>query len=162
MIRTILSTALFVASVTAVQAQEWVFSVGYADFSNSASIDKVVFSAEYHLAPFYTRGPFDLGFAGVLDVNMGGDIFTGAGLAGVYELNDRWYLEGSVMPGAFHESISLNDLGGTFQIRSLMGVGYTLDSGSSLSLALVHTSNASTASKNPGLNVAMVRLRHQF
>lgn len=93
---------------------------------------------------------------------MGGDAFTGAGLAGVYEFNDNYFLEGSVMPGSFHDSIKLNDLGGAFQIRSLLGVGYTFDSGNSLSLALVHSSNASTSTVNPGLNAAMIRMRHNF
>jgi lipid A 3-O-deacylase len=78
------------------------------------------------------------------------------------EVPNRWFIEGSVLPGAFFEKVVENDLGSTFEIRSLLGIGYTFDSGNRLSLAVTHKSNASTASKNPGVNAVLIRFRRQF
>ena len=66
------------------------------------------------------------------------------------------------MPGAFFEGESRNDLGSEFEIRSLIGVGYRLDNGDSISLAVTHKSNASTSSFNPGVNAVLLRYHRSF
>ncbi|CUH50164.1 Lipid A 3-O-deacylase (PagL) [Ruegeria atlantica] len=66
------------------------------------------------------------------------------------------------MPGYFSKSEELNDLGGSFQIRSLLGVGYTLNSGNKVSVAITHKSNASTQQENPGVNSVLLRYHLAF
>jgi len=95
-------------------------------------------------------------------VDTAGDIHIGIGLIGIYDFANRWFVEGSVMPGYFSEGVDRNDLGGEFQIRSLLGVGYTLDNGNKVSLAITHKSNASTQDDNPGVNSALLRYHYAF
>ncbi|PCH66722.1 MAG: lipid A 3-O-deacylase [Rhodobacteraceae bacterium] len=150
------------ASAIQAPAQEWVLGLGYADFSNVKSEDQGMLDLEVHAIPFYERGRFQAGWAGAVSVHFNGDFFIGAGMSGMLALKGGWFLEGSVMPGYYHPSTPLNDLGSDFEIRSLMGVGYTLKSGDRLSLAFTHKSNGGTSSVNPGVNAVEVRLRKQF
>jgi lipid A 3-O-deacylase len=83
-------------------------------------------------------------------------------MVGTYQIDDRWFLETSVVPGIFLESVSRNNLGSKFEIRSLLGIGYLLNSGNRLSIALTHKSNAGTASRNPGVNSVLIRLHREF
>ncbi len=71
-------------------------------------------------------------------------------------------LKCGVMPGYFSEADELNDLGGSFQIRSLLGVGYKLDNGNKVSLAITRKSNASTQEDNPGVNALLFRYHFAF
>jgi hypothetical protein len=162
MTKTILALACIIATASSVQAQEWVIGAGYEDFSDPVSIDQGILTFEYHFEPYHTRERFSAGFAGTLSVDGEGDVFAGVGFAGVYKLKDGWFLEGSVMPGAYFESTEENDLGSRFEIRSLIGVGYTLESGNKISLAATHKSNASTADTNPGVNALLIRFRSAF
>nr|WP_170417003.1 acyloxyacyl hydrolase [Ruegeria atlantica] len=152
--------ALFAA--TSVHAQSVVFGAGYADFSDSNSKDQAVFSVEYQHRPFYEATRLSATWGGALTVDEAGDLHVGAGLIGLYTFADRWFVEGSVMPGYFSKSEELNDLGGSFQIRSLLGVGYTLNSGNKVSMALTHKSNASTQRENPGVNSVLLRYHLAF
>ncbi|MGR3617538.1 MAG: acyloxyacyl hydrolase [Paracoccaceae bacterium] len=158
--------ALFMAGLTAfstpVLSQSLVLGAGFADFSSSRSADDAVASVEYHHTPFHERPRFRAGVGGSLSVHLNGDVHIGAGLYGVYDLADRWFIEGSVMPGFFVAADQFNDIGGEFQIRSLLGVGYTFDNGNSLSLAVTHKSNASTSAFNPGVNAVLVRFHRPF
>jgi len=139
-----------------------VWGLGYADFSSSSSIDQALVVFELHAEPFYENGRFELGLAGSVAADSTGDLFVGAGLAGLYALDRRWFIEASVLPGYFRASDPENSLGSDFEIRSLLGIGYTLGSGSSLSLAIAHISNASTSSVNPGANGIQLRWRRRF
>ncbi len=157
----IASVALAAVASTA-QAQSLVFGAGYADFSDSQSEDQAIFSLEYQHRPFHEATRFSATWGGALTVDQSGDTHIGVGLIGIYTFADRWFVEGSVMPGYFSEADELNDLGGSFQIRSLLGVGYTLNSGNKLSLAITHKSNASTQDENPGLNAVFLRFHKAF
>lgn len=157
-----LAFIILMAGAAQVQAQEWVLGLGYADFSNGASEDQGLIDLELHAVPFYESGRFQAGWAGAVSVHFNGDFFVGAGLAGMLTFKGGWFLEGSVMPGYYRPSTPLNDLGSDFEIRSLLGVGYTLNSGDRVSLALTHKSNAATSSVNPGVNSIELRLRKQF
>jgi lipid A 3-O-deacylase len=161
-IKAILAAAGVLALTGPASGQEWVFGAGYADFAREASNDEAVLVLEYHNAPFYLWGDLDLGFAGVLVAHTDGVLFGGAGISGIYDLPARWFIEGSVMPGYYSRASSNNDLGSQFEIRSLLGLGYTLGSGSRVSVALTHKSNASTASENPGVNSIQLRYRRRF
>ena len=149
-------------SATAAHAQSVVFGAGYADFSDSSSKDQAVFSVEYQHRPFYEATRLSATWGGALTVDQSGDIHVGAGLIGTYNFAERWFVEGSVMPGYFSESEERNDLGGSFQIRSLIGVGYTLNNGNKVSAALTHKSNASTQEENPGVNSVLLRYHLSF
>ncbi len=160
--RYLLAIVSLIFSVSTGKAQEWVIGAGYADFSDSLATDESLVVLEYHAAPFLENGRFSLGFAGAAVAHLSGDLFVGGGLAGVYQINDRWFIEGSVLPGYFRASSPQNNLGSDFEIRSLIGFGVVLDSGSRLSIALTHKSNASTAPVNPGVNGIQIRVRHRF
>jgi lipid A 3-O-deacylase len=156
--------AIFILMAGASQAlaQEWVLGLGYADFSNSNSNDQGLIAFEVHAEPFYENGPFEVSLAGAVVAHSTGDVFAGVGLSGLLALEGRWFIEGSVMPGYYRASTPQNGLGSDFEIRSLLGVGYTLNSGDRLSLAVTHKSNASTSAVNPGVNSIELRLRRKF
>ncbi|MCL6283831.1 acyloxyacyl hydrolase [Ruegeria sp. 2012CJ41-6] len=162
MIRILLAALLLTAGANVAQAQSLIVGAGYADFSNNRGKDQALFALDYHHSPFHEAMRFSAGWGGTLSIDTSGDTHIGAGLYGVYRLGQGWFLEGSVMPGAYFESESRNDLGGNFQIRSLFGVGYAFDNGNKLSLSVSHKSNASTEDFNPGVNEAMIRYHFSF
>ncbi len=151
-----LCAALSVAPLAA-PAQEVVLGAGFADFSADEAQDTAVISLDYHHAPFYSNGRFDLGPGGAIEIDGEADAFVGIGLVARYGFAERWFVNASIMPGAYFDARLGNDLGSTFQIRSLLGVGYDLSATSSLSLAISHKSNASTADRNPGVNALTLR-----
>ncbi|MEM6658194.1 MAG: acyloxyacyl hydrolase [Pseudomonadota bacterium] len=156
-----LSAALVVAA-TAVQAQSVIFGAGYADYSEDTADDLAIFSVEYQHAPFYEATRLSATWGAALTVDTDGDTHVGVGLVGAYSFADRWFAELSVMPGYYNAANDLNDLGGNFQIRSLLGVGYSLDNGNKISLAVTHKSNASTDDPNPGVNAFFLRYHLGF
>ncbi|MFS4582189.1 acyloxyacyl hydrolase [Phaeobacter sp. C3_T13_0] len=143
-------------------AGDWIFAAGYSSFSREGAEDSALVSIEYQHGAFWQRGSFDASFGAALDVQTTGDLFIGAGVVGKWALQHGWFIETSVMPGAYAESVRLNDLGSTFEIRSAFVVGKEFDSGKSLSLALTHKSNASTANINPGVNTLLLRWHVPF
>ena len=158
----ILMVTCLLVWASAAGAQDWVLGLGYSDFTADVSDDSAAITLEYHREPFYTRGRWDVGTAFALAAHASGDVFAGIGLAGLYQLDSGWFLEASVVPGLYIESTLENDLGSAFEIRSLLGVGFTLNSGGRMSLAITHKSNAGTADFNPGVNSAQVRWRREF
>ena len=143
-------------------AQEWILGAGYSQYSRPGSEDSAQISIEYHAAPFFESGRISSGLAAVLSAQATGDTFVGVGLVARLDFDNQWFLETSVIPGAYFESSIGNDLGSTFEIRSLIGVGYQLDPTNSVSLALAHKSNASTAAVNPGVNTLLLRWHRAF
>lgn len=154
--------AFALMAATTAQAQSIVFGAGYADFSHSEAEDQAIVSLEYQHRSFYEATRFSATWGAALSVDTDGDTHVGAGLIGLYTFADRWFVEGSVMPGYYSESNERNDLGGSFQIRSLLGLGYTLESGNKLSVAITHKSNASTQEDNPGVNALLLRYHYAF
>ncbi|CUH89499.1 Lipid A 3-O-deacylase (PagL) [Phaeobacter sp. CECT 5382] len=137
--------------------QEIVLGAGYTDYSRAGSEDGVLLSLEYIHSPFFEKNRFSARFGGALEVVETGDAFIGGGISGNWDLNRNWFIEASVMPGAFFEGPTLNDLGSSFEIRSQLAVGKRFDNGKALSLAISHKSNASTADTNPGVNTLSLR-----
>ncbi len=158
----LLTTAVFLTFASAAQAQSIIVGAGYADFSDSASADQAIFSLEYHHRPFHQAERFSATWGAAISSDKDGDSHIGVGLIGTYTFGDRWFLEGSVMPGYYNESLALNDLGGSFQIRSLLGLGYRLNGGNDVSIAITHKSNASTQEENPGVNALLLRYHFNF
>lgn len=157
-----LTTTALLAFASTAQAQSVVFGAGYADYSDSQSTDQAIFSLEYQHRPFHEAARFSAGLGAAVSIDEDGDTHIGAGVIGVYSFADRWFVEGSVMPGYYDESNDLNDLGGSFQIRSLLGLGYTLNNGNKVSVAVTHKSNASTQEDNPGVNALLLRYHLNF
>ncbi|CAM3737368.1 acyloxyacyl hydrolase [Phaeobacter inhibens] len=157
-----IASAFTLASALPAAAQDWIFSAGYSSFSRAGAEDSALVSVEYQHDAFWQRGNFDALFGAALDVQTTGDLFVGAGVVGKWHLRQGWFIETSVMPGAYAESVRLNDLGSTFEIRSALAVGKTFENGRALSLALTHKSNASTADINPGVNSLLLRWHVPF
>jgi len=160
--KTLLLASVATAIATTLQAQSIILGAGYADFSNSQSEDQALIALEYQHRPFHEATRFSAGWGAALSVDEEGDTHIGVGLVGVYKISERWFVEGSVMPGYFSEADELNDLGGSFQIRSLIGLGYNLNNGHGISAAITHKSNASTQDDNPGVNAALLRYHFRF
>ncbi|WP_170344935.1 acyloxyacyl hydrolase [Ruegeria atlantica] len=158
----LLGAVLTVSTFAAAQAQTVVFGAGYADYSEDTSEDQGLISLEYQHSPFHQAARFSAGWGAALSVDERGNTHVGAGLVGLYSLNERWFVEGSVMPGYYHASDDKNDLGGDFQIRSLLGLGYSLNNGNRMSVAITHKSNASTNDENPGVNAILLRYHLGF
>jgi len=156
-----------VASVIAtvgppVAAQELIVGAGYTQFFDDLSIDSAQVSLEYRPSPFYERGRIDIALAAATVVHTSGDFFLGGGLSARYALHQQWFIEASVMPGAYWENEQANGLGSTFEIRSQLALGYTLKSGNRISVGISHKSNASTAESNPGVNSLSARWHFTF
>ncbi len=115
---------------------------------------------EYRARPFYSGKTAEYAIGAAAQVDGDADIWSGIGVTAIWALSDRWFVEGSLMPGYYDMGSDGTDLGGNFQFRSLIGVGYRLDSGGRVSLSVDHKSNASTRSHNPGSET--VALRHAF
>ncbi|WP_171100514.1 acyloxyacyl hydrolase [Ruegeria sp. HKCCD7255] len=160
--KTTLTLIALTLAATAAQAESIILGAGYKDFSNSNGDDQATFSLEYQHRPFHEATRFSAGLGASLTFDTAGDTHIAAGLVGIYSFSDRWFAELSVMPGYFKASDNDNNLGGNFQIRSLLGVGYSLDNGNAISLAVTHFSNASTDSFNPGVNAVFLRYHIRF
>ncbi|UWQ29393.1 acyloxyacyl hydrolase [Leisingera sp. M523] len=152
-----LAAAFCAAAAMPAAAQEVTLGLGYSNYSRAGSEDSALFAAEYLHAPFHEGRLLSTRFGAVLEVQETGDVFAGVGISGVVDLKNNWFIETSVMPGAYHESSLGNDLGSTFEIRSLLAVGKRFHNGKAVSLALSHKSNASTADQNPGVNSLTLR-----
>lgn len=144
------------------QADSLIFGLGYTSFSDDNAEDSPILGVEYQGDPFKSAGRWDFGLGGALSVDTNGDGHFGLGFYTIYNLQNNWFIEGSVMPGIYVNGSSGNLLGGKFQIRSLLAIGYDLDERNSISLAATHISNASTNDFNPGVNTAMLRWHRRF
>ena len=153
----LLAAVAAVALAMPAAAQEVVLGLGYSNFSREGAEDSPVFAVEYLHRPFYQGHRLSARFGAALEVKETGDAFAGVGVSGIWDLQRDWFVEASVMPGAYSENVDLNDLGSTFEIRSLLAVGRRFGGGQAVSLAVSHKSNASTADSNPGVNALTLR-----
>jgi len=147
---------------TQLSAQQLIWGVGYLDYSEGSARDANVLELEYITTPFRTFGRFSASFGAAASLDAENDFFLGAGLAGTYDFDDRWFAQASLMPGVFVEGTAHNDLGQSLEFRSLLGLGYRLSNTSALSLAISHLSNAGLSSHNPGVNTLTLRYHHRF
>lgn len=153
----LLAAALSAATTLSAAAQEVTLGLGYSDYHRESAENGALFAVEYLHTPFYESGRLSARWGGALQVVETGDVFAGIGISGVYDMNNNWFIETSVMPGAYHESSPENDLGSAFEIRSMLAVGKRFGNGQAVSLGLSHKSNASTADENPGVNSLTLR-----
>jgi lipid A 3-O-deacylase len=156
------ATLLIVTWSPSVQAESLIFGIGHTKYSHNESEDYPVISVEYQKGPIKSFGQLDIGLATALSINTDGDGYLGVGFYTVYDFKNAWFIETSVMPGAYFNSADRNWLGGHFQIRSLLAVGYAINDRSRISIAATHTSNASTTDFNPGVNAFWLRWHRGF
>lgn len=145
------------ANVAAAQDRDLSIGLGYSEFSRPGAENGALFSLDYRHTPFFEKGIFATRFGAAMDVQETGDIFVGAGVSGKWDLGKSWFIDASILPGVYLESVDLNDLGSTFEIRSQIAVGRRFANDTALSLSLSHKSNASTADINPGVNSLVLR-----
>lgn len=145
-----------------VRADEVSFGLGQSRFNAETGADSAVFSALYRKDPFAEILSGSLAWQGSLDLHAKGDAFLGVGLGMRWMLNEAWFVEASVMPGLWHGAGARNDLGGTFQFRSTLGIGRWFDTGAGLSLSVTHESNAHLEAFNPGLETIFLRWHRAF
>lgn len=143
-------------------AQEIVIGAGYARFSASEGQDAALLSLDYNLRPFHTYGQFGIGWGGAVGIDTRGDAFLGLGLVMTQGMGENWFLNFSVKPGVYLHGSRNTDLGNSFEIRTLLGIGYHLDGTNSVALAVSHKSNADTGRNNPGVNTISLRWHHSF
>ena len=115
---------------------------------------------EYHAKEFGSYFGWSANFAGAARLDDDGDGWIGMGVAGKYELGERFVVEASFMPGAYKTGET--DLGGQLHFRSLIGVGYKLSETTTLSFSIDHLSNGSTQSENPGSDAFTLRFIHSM
>jgi len=143
-------------------ADAWVFGLGINDFTELSNDDRIVVGVEYQTDPFSNWFGADMSFAVAADAHGNGDYWVGAGIAGMYPLQDQWFAEFSVMPGYYDYDSATTDIGSEFEIRSLIGIGRQISDTTALSVAVTHKSNAGTSDTNPGLNAVLLRLRVSY
>ena len=143
-------------------ADEVIAGLGQSSFNSRDGKDSVVLSAEYRPDPFGRFLGAAASFAVAFDAHAEGDVFAGFGLGLRWDLNRRWFLDLSVMPGLWRASTPCNDLGGDFQFRSIIGPGYRLTDTSAISFVLSHKSNAHIEDRNPGLDMVLLRWHMAF
>jgi hypothetical protein len=87
-----------------------------------------------------------------LEATSDGSVWGGIGVLMDITFFDSIILTGSIAPGLYEDGGG-KDLGSVFEIRSQVELGYQFENKSRLSLAFSHTSNASIADDNPGVEV---------
>lgn len=157
-----LAVMTLLASTSGAWAADWVLALGSSNFNDNTADNSAITSTELHSNPFFNRNRFSTSYMGVITAHSSGDVFVGVGLSALLGFNTHWFIEGSIAPGYFNESSPGNDLGSAFEFRSIIGVGYALESGDRISIAVTHKSNAGTANRNPGVDSVLLRYRHSF
>ena len=159
---TLATLAAFAGIAAPVSANELVLGLGRSDFSRNDTDNRIFGAIEYHASPFASYHGFDFGLGGVAQWSVGDTYFLGAGLVVNRDLNDRWFIEFSEMPGYYHAGDDAHDLHYDLEFRSQLALGYRLDSDWAMSASLTHISNADLGDDKPGANFGMLRLHRSL
>lgn len=152
-----------ILAATSATAGDIIVGIGQDDVFDQTETSAVAAVLEYHADPFFDGQIASHGFAGAIYADADSDVFLGFGIASIWRLGDGpWFVETSIMPGYYDAGSGGTDLGGNWQFRSLIGLGYRFDGGSRISLALDHKSNADLEEDNPGSETVMLRYRLDF
>jgi hypothetical protein len=89
---------------------------------------------------------------GGIEATSDGSVWGGIGVLMDITFFDTVVLTGSLAPGLYEDGGG-KDLGSVFEIRSQVELGYQFENQSRLSVSFSHTSNASVADDNPGVEV---------
>lgn len=153
------AAALIAALPAAAQGQSWVLGAGVTIYDRGSTGSAVV---ELHGAPLARIGTAEVTVAAAAIADGFGAGWVGLGAALFAPLGGRWFLEASIMPGLHAVGDRDSRLGGAFQVRSLLGIGYRFGEGRTVSLALHHRSNADLRDYNPGEETIGLRFRFEF
>lgn len=144
------------------QPADFVIGLGFSSFSAAEANNSATVEIEVHSDPLWRWAGADWSLGAAADLHTDSQFWVGAGVSARWAIGRDWFVEASLMPGSYEPGNSGTDLGGPFQIRSLAGIGRKLNDRVSVSLAVSHTSNASTSRGNPGVNILSLRTRWAF
>ncbi len=114
----------------------------------------------FRTAPLAHVWRIDLTGAAAVEVDLGGDVYAGVGLAAVLEITPWLRLDAGSLIGVYAENET--DLGGPPQFRSHLGVAVALDERLWLGVEIAHKSNAGIRKDNPGVETINATVSHGF
>lgn len=158
---------LMIAAVTPivlaqpVSASDFVLGLGRDNIDDDKT-NATVLQLEYHGKPLLDYEWGTIGLFGAVEVDDDSDFYLGAGVAALWDMSEKWFLEGSLAGGYYDAGSGGDDLGGHVQFRTLIGVGYRLSTNRRISLAADHLSNAGLKDRNPGRNALLLRYAISF
>lgn len=143
----LLTTGERAAAQVALNETPAVISGGVGWFDVVQQDDEAVdFRLEYrHGEDFLWLKPW-----GGIEATSDGSVWGGIGVLMDITFFDTVVLTGSIAPGLYEDGGG-KDLGSVFEIRSQVELGYQFDNLSRLAVSFSHTSNASVADDNPGV-----------
>ena len=159
--RIVLIAVFFSLFTQQTRAQEITLGLSAIEFTDRGQ-GGAALVMEYRHLPFREGRINSLAFSATATVTGQGDVFIGTGVWSRWQWESGWLIDLSVMPGAFEEGPEGNDLGLTFEIRSLLGTGYEFKNGSAVSASFFHISNASLGDTNPGADGLLLRYHYGF
>lgn len=159
--RLTIAAAMSVALSQPVSASDFVLGLGRDNIDDGKS-DATVLQLEYHGNPLREYGRGAVSLFGAVEVDDDSDVYLGAGVSALWEISERWFLEGSLAVGYYDDGKNGDDLGGHVQFRTLIGVGYRLSADRRISVAADHLSNAGLKDRNPGRNALLLRYAFSF
>ena len=142
-------------------AGDAVLFIGQNDFQDTSDA-RTTFGLELHSDPLWQIGAADISIGGTIVGHENGDHFIGAGVSAILPLGQKWFAEGSFMPGLYNPVDSTTDLGNSLEFRTMIGVGRWLNGRNAISLGLTHKSNGGLSDQNPGVNALSLRYRFGF
>ncbi len=151
-------------TATSSHAQEWYqpretgkpdlvkLGVGYMHIIDKDEDEELAGVAEYHWGHSYALGisPFVAG-----QVAVDGSAWAGLGIKRDFFFGDNFIFTPSVAPGLYRQGGGM-DLGGAFEIRTGLELGYQFPTKGRASLELTHLSNAGLYDDNPGAETLTV------
>lgn len=145
----LLTTSGRAAAQVALNETPAVISGGVGWFDVVQQDDEAVdFRLEYrHGEDFLWLKPW-----GGIEATSDGSVWGGIGVLMDITFFDTVVLTGSLAPGLYEDGGG-KDLGSVFEIRSQVELGYQFGNQSRLAVSFSHTSNASVADDNPGVEV---------
>jgi hypothetical protein len=143
----LLTTSERAAAQVALNETPAVISGGVGWFDVVQQDDQAVdFRLEYrHGDDFLWLKPW-----GGIEATSDGSVWGGIGVLMDITFFDTVVLTGSIAPGLYEDGGG-KDLGSVFEIRSQVELGYQFENQSRLAVSFSHTSNASVADENPGV-----------
>ena len=144
-----------------VSASDLVLGLGRDNIDDDKS-DATVLQLEYHGNPMLEYGWGTISLFGAAEIDDDSDIYLGAGVSALWEVSEKWFVEGSLAGGYYDAGSDGNDLGGHVQFRTLIGVGVQLSDSRRISVAADHLSNAGLKDRNPGRNAIFLRYAISF
>jgi lipid A 3-O-deacylase len=150
-------TLLLPSSLLAQSASVEIYRADYVGGAAATGI-----GLEYDARPFAQKPRASYLFGAALTYDENGNLWLGAGPVAHFPLGPRWFTDASLMPGFYAASGNNFDLGSVLEFRTTLELGYRINEGTAVSLAVHHLSNADLAPDNPGTNAFGLSLQKNF